>query len=115
MKKDVADYINLCMECQKVKAEHRHPIGLLQPFPIPEKKREVITMDFITRLPRMNKQHYSIMVVVDKLTKVSHFVPMNTTHTVANIAKIFMKEIARLHGIPRKIVSDKDTNFTSKF
>jgi hypothetical protein len=57
MKKDVADYIARCMECQKVKAEHRHPMGFLQPFPIPEKKWEVITMDFITGLPRMNKKH----------------------------------------------------------
>jgi hypothetical protein len=101
------------MECQKVKAEHRHPVGLLQPLPIPEKKWEVITMDFITGLPRMNKQHDSIMVVVDKLTKASHFVHVKTMHTTANIAEIFMKEIARLHGIPRTIVSDRDTKFTS--
>jgi hypothetical protein len=72
-------------------------------------------MDFITGLPRMNKQHYSIMVVVEKLTKVVHFVPMKTTHTTANIAEIFMKEIARLHGIPKTIVSDRDTKFTSNF
>jgi hypothetical protein len=86
MKKDVVDYITRCMECQKVKAEHRHPMGLLQPFQIPEKKWEVIIMDFITRLPRMNKKHDSIMVVVEKLTKVAHFVPMKTMHTSANIA-----------------------------
>jgi hypothetical protein len=101
------------MECQKVKDEHRHPAGLLQPLPILEKKWEVITMDFITGLPRTNKQHDSIMVVVEKLTKVTHFVPVKTTHTVANIAEIFMKEIARLHGIPRTIVSNRDTKFTS--
>jgi hypothetical protein len=101
------------MECQKVKAKHRHPVGLLQPFPIPEKKWKVITMDFITGLARMNKQHDSIMVVVDKLTKSAHFVPVKTMHTMDNIAEVFMKEIARLHGIPRKIVSDRDTKFTS--
>jgi hypothetical protein len=55
------------LECQKVKAEHRHPAGLLQPLPIPEWKWEVVTMDFITKLPRTNKQHDSIMVVVDKI------------------------------------------------
>jgi hypothetical protein len=115
MKKDVVDYIARCMECQKVKAEHRHPAGLLQPLPIPEKKWEVITMDFITGLPRMNKKHDSIMVVVEKLTKAAHFVPVKTTHTTTNIAEIFMKEIARLHGIPRTIVSDRDTKFTSNF
>jgi hypothetical protein len=115
MKKDVVDYVIQCMECQKVKVEHRHPVGLLQPLPIPKKKWEVITMDFITRLPRTNKQHDSIMVVVDKLTKDAHFVPVKTTHTMANSAEIFMKEISRLHGIPRTIVSDRDTKFTSNF
>jgi hypothetical protein len=98
-----------------VKAEHRHPTGLLQPLPIPEKKWEVLTMDFITGLPKMNRKHDSIMVVVEKLTKVAHFVPVKTTHTMANIAEIFMKEMARLHGIPRTIVSDRDTKFTSNF
>jgi hypothetical protein len=71
MKKVVVDFISRCLECQKVKAEHRHPAGLLQPLPIPEWKWEVLTMDFITKLPRINKQHDSIMVVVDKLTKVA--------------------------------------------
>jgi hypothetical protein len=70
-------------------------------------------MDFITRLPRKNKKHDSIMVVVDKLTKATHFVLVKTTHTMTNIAEIFMKEIARLHGISRTIVSDKDTKLTS--
>jgi hypothetical protein len=97
-----------------VKDEHRHPLGLLHPLPIPEKKWEVITMDFVTGLPRTNKKHDSIMVVVDKLTKDAHFVPVNTTHTSANIAEIFMKEIDRLHGIPRT-VSDRDMKFTSNF
>jgi hypothetical protein len=86
MKKDVVDYIAQCMECQKVKVEHRHPAGLLQPLPILEKKWEVITMNFITGLHRTNKQHDSIMVVVNKLTKAAHFLLVKTTHTVANIS-----------------------------
>ena len=65
-----------------MKAEHRHPMGLLHPLPILEKKWEVITMDFITGLPRMNKKHDSIMVVVEKLTKDAHFVHVKTTHTM---------------------------------
>jgi hypothetical protein len=115
MKKDVVDYIARCMECQRVKVDHRHPTGLLQPLPIPEKKWEVITIDFITKLPRTKRQHDSIMVVVEKLTKAAHFVPVKTTHIIDNIADIFMREIARLHGIPRTIVSDRDTKFTSNF
>jgi hypothetical protein len=104
MKKDVVDYITKCMECQRVKVDHRHPVHFLQPLPIPKKKWEVITIEFITKLPRTMGQHDSIMVLVDKLTKDSHFVPMKTSHTTTNIAEIYMKEIARLHGIPRTIV-----------
>jgi hypothetical protein len=103
------------MECQRVKAEHRHPAGLLHPLPIPEWKWEVVTMDFITGLPRTNKQHDSIMVVVDKLTKAAHFIPLKTTHKTSNVVDIYMREIARLHGIPKTIVSDRDPKFTSKF
>jgi hypothetical protein len=115
MKKDIGEYIARCMECQKVKAEHRHPAGLLQPLPIPEWKWEVVTMDFITGLPRTGKQHDSIMVVVDKLTKDAHFIPLKTTHKAADIANVFMKEVARLHEIPKTIVSNRDPKFTSNF
>jgi hypothetical protein len=82
------------MECQKVKAEHMHPTGLLQDLPIPEWKWKVVTMDFITGLPRTCKQHDSIMVVVDKLTKAAHFIPLKTTHKETNVVDIFMREIA---------------------
>jgi hypothetical protein len=78
MKRDVTDYLARCMECQKVKVEHRHPTGLLQPFPIPEWKWEVVTIDFITKFPRTTRQHDSIMVVVDKLTKDAHFIPVKS-------------------------------------
>jgi transposase InsO family protein len=61
------------------------------------------------------KQHASIMVVVDKLTKATHFISVKTTHKVDNIANIYMKEVARLHGVPKAIVSDRDPKFTSNF
>jgi hypothetical protein len=76
---------------------------------------EVVTIDFITGLPRTNKQHDSIMVVVDKLTKAAHFIPLKTTHKATNVADIYMREVALLHGIPKTIVSDRDPKFTSKF
>jgi hypothetical protein len=72
-------------------------------------------MDFITKLPIKNKKHDSIMVVVDKLTKASHFIPMKLTHKEANIVDIYMREISRLHGVPKTIVFDKDLKFTSNF
>jgi hypothetical protein len=101
------------MECQRVKAEHRHRADFLQPLTIPKKKWELVTIDFITKFPRTIRQYDSIMIVVDKLTKTSHFVPVKTTHTTTNIAEIYMREISRLHGIPKTIVSDRDTKFTS--
>jgi hypothetical protein len=68
-----------------------HSNGFLQPFPILEWKWEVVTMDFITKLPRTNKQHDSIMVVVVKLTKDAHFIPINLTHKAVNIYDIYLK------------------------
>jgi hypothetical protein len=73
MKKEVANYIARILEWKKVKTEHRHPTGLLQPFPILEWKWKVVSIDFIIKLPRTVKQHDSIMVVVDKLTKAVNF------------------------------------------
>ena len=82
---------------------------------IPEWKWEVISMDFITRLPRTKYQHDSIMVVVDTLTKETHFVPVHSTIGTTEISNIFMKDIFRLHGIPKMIASDRDEKFTSNF
>ena len=73
----------------------------------------MVTIDFITKLPQSSGQHDSIMVVVDKLTKAAHFVLVKSTYKEADIAEIYMKEIARLHGIPKAIVSDRDSKFTS--
>jgi hypothetical protein len=115
MKREIVEYIAKFLECQKVKVEHRYPTSLLQPLPIPEWKWEVVTMDFIKRLPRTNKQHDSIMMVVDKLTKVAHFIPMKVAHKATDVVDIYMREVARLHGIPKTIVSDRDPKFISKF
>ena len=72
-------------------------------------------MDFIRGFPRIGKLHDSIMVVVDKLTKSAHFIPLKTTHKAADVVDIFMKELARLRGIPKTIVSDRDPKFTLNF
>eukprot|EP00253_Pinus_taeda_P008729 PITA_08729 len=115
MKKDVIEYLAHCLECQQVKAEHQHPAGLLQPLPIPEWKWETITMDFITGLPKSKKNNDSIMVVVDKLSKSAHFIPVQSTYRAAQIANIFMQNIFKLHGLPKVIISDRDVKFTSAF
>ena len=91
MKTEVAEYIARCLECQQVKTKHQHPAGFLHPLPIPSWKWEVISLDFIIWLPRNQNQNDSIMVVVDKLSKAAHFIPVKTTYKAANIADIFLK------------------------
>eukprot|EP00253_Pinus_taeda_P023951 PITA_23951 len=91
MKKSIVKYLARCLECQQIKAEHQHPAGLLQPLPIPEWKWEIISMDFITGLPRTKKNNDSIMVVVGKLSKAEHFIPVQSTYKAAQIAHILSR------------------------
>ena len=104
-----------CLECQQVNAELRHPAGLLQPHAIPESKWEVISMDFIVGLPLMARRHDSIFIVVDNLMKSAHFIPVRTTYQAPDIARVFISEIVRLHGVPKKIISDRGSVFTGRF
>eukprot|EP00253_Pinus_taeda_P009241 PITA_09241 len=115
MKKHVAEYIARCLECQQIKTEHQHPAGLLQPLPIPEWKWEIISMDFITGLPKTKRNNDSIMVVVYKLSKAAHFIPVQSTYRAVQIAHIFVQNVFRLHGLPKTIISDRDVKFTSAF
>ncbi|WVZ84812.1 LOW QUALITY PROTEIN: hypothetical protein U9M48_031799 [Paspalum notatum var. saurae] len=115
MKRAVAEYVAVCDTCQRVKAEHQRPAGLLQPLKVPEWKWEEITMDFIVGLPRTQKGYNSIWVVVDRLTKVAHFIPVNTTYTGARLAELYIYRIVCLHGVPKKIISDRGSQFTSRF
>ena len=104
-----------CLECQQVKAEHRHPTGLLQPHAIPKSKWEVISMDFIVGLPLMERRHDSIFVVVDTLTKSAHFIPVRTMYQAPNKRRVFISEIVRLHGMPKKIIFNRGSVFTGRF
>jgi hypothetical protein len=115
MKQDISKYIVNCLESQQVKFEHQHPARLLQPLQIIEWKWEVISIDFIIGLPKTIKQHDGIMVVLDKLSKEAHIVPIKSTFKAINIANVFMKEIFILHGFFKTIISDRDAKFTSNF
>jgi hypothetical protein len=115
MKRDVTEYIALCDICQRVKAEHQRPARLLQPLKIPEWKWEEIGMDFIVGLPGTQAGCDSIWVIVDRLTKVAHFIPVKTTYSGAKLAELYMSRIVCLLGVPKKIVSDRGSQFTSKF
>jgi hypothetical protein len=114
-KRDVATHVALCDVCQRVKAEHQRPVGLLQPLKVPEWKWEKIGMDFIVGLPRTRDGYDSIWVIVDRLTKVAHFIPMKTTYSGDQLAELYMSRIVCLHGVLKKIVSDRGTQFTSRF
>ena len=87
----------------------------LHHFPTPKWKWEVLTMDFITKIPTKSIQRDCIMVVVEKLSKSTHFILIKATHKTNDIARIFMREIPIFHGLPKEIVSDMDTMFTSNF
>ena len=115
MKKDVSDFVTKCMVCQRVKTEHQVPSGLLQPIRIPEWKWDRITTDFVAELALTRRKHDSIWVVVDRLTKLAHFLPVRTNYSLDKLAKIYIKEIVWLHGIPKSIISDRDPRFTSRF
>ena len=115
IKIDVSEFVTRCMVCQKVKAEHQVPLGLLQPIKIPEWKWDRITMDFVVGLPVIGRKHDSVWVVVDQLTKSAHFLPVRTDYSLDKLAELYIKEIVRLHRILVSIISDRDLRFTSRF
>ncbi|XP_056843094.1 uncharacterized protein LOC130495672, partial [Raphanus sativus] len=115
MKADVAEWVAKCPTCQLVKAEHQVPSGLLQNLPIPEWKWDHITMDFVTGFPTTRSKKDAVWVIVDRLTKSAHFLPIKKGDGVDEIVKIYIDEIVRLHGVPASIVSDRDPRFTSYF
>ncbi|KAD5803257.1 hypothetical protein E3N88_14617 [Mikania micrantha] len=115
MKKDIAEYVGQCLTCAKVKAEHQRPSGLLEQPEIPLWKWEQIAMDFITKLPRTSSGHDTIWVIIDRLTKSAHFLPMRETFTMDKLARLYINEIVVRHGVPLSIISDRDSRFTSRF
>jgi hypothetical protein len=107
LKRDVAAHVAVCDVCQRVKAEHGRPAGLLHPLKLPEWKWEEIGMHFIVGLPRSQKGYDSIWVIVDRLTKVAHFIPVKTTYNGYQLVELYMARIVCLHGVPEKIISDQ--------
>ncbi|KAG8480712.1 hypothetical protein CXB51_025402 [Gossypium anomalum] len=115
MKRDISDFVSKCLICQQVKAEHQVPTGLLQPIMIPEWKWDRVTMDFVSGLPLSESKKDAIWVVVDRLTKSAHFIPVRTDYSLDKLAELYVSQIVRLHGVPISIVSDRDPRFTSRF
>ena len=115
MKRDIAEFVAKCDICRRVKAEHQRLAGLLQPLHIPVWKFDEVGMDFVVGLPRTSSGHNAIWVIVDRLTKVAHFIPVNTSYTGDKLAQLYIDRIVKLHGVPSRIVSDRDAKFTSRF
>ena len=114
MKDDIVGYCRACPSCQLNKSRNTKPAGLLQPLDIPQRRWESISMDFITDLPVSKNGNDSILVVVDRLSKMTHLIPCKSNIDATEVAELFMKEVVRLHGWPTSIISDRDSLFTSE-
>ena len=111
MKRDIAEFVAKCPNCQQVKAEHLKPSGIIREMGVTTWKSEEINMDFVVGLPRTWRQNNSIWVIVDRLTKSAHFIPVKSTYTT----RIYVDEIVILQGIHLSIISDGGSQFTSRF
>ncbi|CAI7798149.1 unnamed protein product [Closterium sp. NIES-54] len=112
---EVQQFVTRCDTCARNKPSTQKPGGLLQPLEIPDEPWESVSMDFITDLPKTRDGHTAILVFVDRLTKMVHFVPTTTDVSAEDTAKLFVTHVFRLHGLPRVMVSDRDPCFTSRF
>jgi hypothetical protein len=112
---DVRDYVSSCVSCARNKANNQSPAGLLQPLPIPARRWETISMDFVGPLPTTTAGHDWLLVVVDKFSKMVHLIPCNQKVTAKEVAQLVYDGVIRLHGFPESIISDRDTRFTSRF
>ena len=114
MWKTIKEYVLSCDICSRSKNPRHRPYGLLQPLPVPKRPWSSVSMDFIVDLPPSNTFD-CICVVVDRFSKMAHFVPSKKTITSKNTTKFFIDNIYRYHGLPDDIVSDQIPQFVSKF
>jgi hypothetical protein len=115
MKREAAHYVPECDTCRKVNADYMKPRGLLQLLSIPEWKWEDIIMDFIVCLPMMARKFDSIWVIIDRLSKSAHFIPVHTNYNVQKYAGIYIARVLCLHKVLKTIISDRGSQFVARF
>ncbi|CAI7865634.1 unnamed protein product [Closterium sp. NIES-54] len=104
MAADVQQFVTFCDTCQRMKSSKQKKTGLLQPLPVPEQPWQVVSLDFITGLPSTSRGHDSILLVIDKFSKMGHFIPTNATATAEATARLFFDRIITIHGIPATLI-----------
>jgi transposase InsO family protein len=114
MRRDVKRYVSRCTAYNKAKSR-LNPHGLYMSLPVPSVPWEDISMDFILGLPRTKRERDSIFVVVDRFSKMAHFIPCHNSDNASHVVDFFFTEIVHLHGVPNTIVSDRDAKFLSHF
>ena len=115
MTNDIKTQVSSCMVCQNIKYNRGKQLGLLQPLPIPNGSWKSISMDFVFGLPRSSQGNTSIWNIVDYFSKQAHFIPIKKTIRAHHMAKIFISQIFKYHGLPTSIVSNRDPTMTSLF
>ena len=115
MKADVAEIVSACEPCQRNKSMPVKPLGPLKPLPVPEGPWTTVSMDFIVALPQTKHGYNAILTFVDKLTKMAHFVPTTNECDAPETARLFVDHVFRYHGLPREFISDRGSQFTSRF
>src|SRR3954470_12396197 len=115
MKQDITLFVSECDVCSRVKAGLHRPAGRLQPLPLPKWKWDKVVMDFITGFPRSQYGNNVVFVVIDRFSKVAHFLPVRENITASQLAHLYIARIVTLHGIPLEISSDRGSLFTSRY
>ena len=115
MSKDIRKHVKECDACQRTKVSNQSPIGELHPLPIPQRPWQSIGMDYLGSIPVSKSGNDMVLIAVDRLTKMAHFIPTITKVTAKETAELFLRYVFQYHGLPDNIISDRDPKFTSHF